>query len=199
MDMYGANNGAHSYSTPASPTPYSNAHAGDGKPSSDKELAALFRATAANVTQLYKEASNIGQNAYKAGYDQCYSDMCDFVLAAQAEGALAGSGDGQRQLLVQQLVEFARMKRLAPRQTRFDPASDPRLSPVADHVHDHQSRSSADLTTDGGGAVNAAVPAAQTPAFRNSAPGHERLLDPFELMDIEPPRRRQRRDDIEMG
>ncbi|KAJ2361467.1 hypothetical protein H4S02_011660, partial [Coemansia sp. RSA 2611] len=40
----------------------------------------------------------------------------------------------------------------------------------------------------------------QMPAANYQQPCRtKRLLDPFELMDIEPPRRRQRRDDIEMG
>ncbi|KAJ2136567.1 hypothetical protein IWW43_006392 [Coemansia sp. RSA 1935] len=132
--MYSTNNGAHSYSTPASPNAYCTSHSTDGKTPCDKDLAALFRATAANVTQLYKEASNIGQSAYKAGYEQCYSDIWEFVLAAQADGTLANSPGGQQ--LLQQLVEFARMKRMTPRQTRFGTTNENRLSPTADHIHD---------------------------------------------------------------
>ncbi|KAJ2674062.1 hypothetical protein IWW42_001882, partial [Coemansia sp. RSA 1085] len=111
--MYGTNN---SYSTPTSPGPYYNAHSNDGKAAYDKELAALFRATAANVTQLYKEASSIGQDAYNSGYEQCFKDMWDFILAAQSEGHMPASSD--RQQIMQHLAEFARNKQLS-RQARF--------------------------------------------------------------------------------
>ncbi|KAJ1641976.1 hypothetical protein LPJ64_006131, partial [Coemansia asiatica] len=88
--MYGGSNfGAQSYSTPASPSPYNsnNPHPNEGKVGYDKDLAALFRATAANVTQLYKEASDIGNSAYKAGYEQCYHDICEYIIAtSQTEG-----------------------------------------------------------------------------------------------------------------
>ncbi|KAJ2819545.1 hypothetical protein IWW50_005422, partial [Coemansia erecta] len=143
--MYGTNNGAHSYSTPASPNSYCTSPSSDGKTACDKDLGALFRATAANVTQLYKEASNIGQSAYKAGYEQCYSDMWEFILAAQADGALAASAGGhqqqQQQRLLQQLVEFAQMKRLSPRQARFDITDENQTSPTDGNMH-HPSRPS---------------------------------------------------------
>ncbi|KAJ2795178.1 hypothetical protein H4R21_005219, partial [Coemansia helicoidea] len=116
----GGGGGGHSYSTPSSPSAYcSTSLSGEGKATNDKELAALFRAAAANVTQLYREASNIGQSAYKAGYEQCYSDMWEFVLAAQADDAI--SPQLQRQALLQQLAEFARAKRLAARQPYASP------------------------------------------------------------------------------
>ncbi|KAJ2376637.1 hypothetical protein IW150_001855, partial [Coemansia sp. RSA 2607] len=94
--MYeGSHFGAHSYSTPASPSPYNSNNSqqpppsGEAKVAYDRELAALFRATAANVTQLYKEASEIGNSAYKSGYEQCYNDIWDyFASAAQADGTL---------------------------------------------------------------------------------------------------------------
>ncbi|KAJ2125048.1 hypothetical protein IW147_001178 [Coemansia sp. RSA 720] len=181
--MYSTNNGAHSYSTPASPNAYCTSHSNDGKTPCDKDLAALFRATAANVTQLYKEASNIGQSAYKAGYEQCYSDIWEFVLAAQADGTLATSPGGQQ--LLQQLIEFARMKRMSPRQTRFGTTNENRLSPTADHAHDSNRPSTAVHSS------NSITDARLTQRAK-------RGLEPFESMDIEPPRRRQRRDDIEM-
>ncbi|KAJ2835447.1 hypothetical protein J3B01_003516 [Coemansia erecta] len=239
--MYNTNNGAHSYSTPASPNAYCTSHSTDGKTPCDKDLAALFRATAANVTQLYKEASNIGQSAYKAGYEQCYSDIWEFVLAAQADGTLASSPGGQQ--LLQQLVEFARMKRMTPRQTRFGTTNENRLSPTADHIHD-SNRPSTDLTTNIDEMSGILVQASQAPTFQHPASEHEtavsilfrenagardefpphisavaddtaehspnsiadarltqrakRGLELFESMDIEPPRRRQRKDDIEM-
>ncbi|KAJ1859135.1 hypothetical protein LPJ76_000319 [Coemansia sp. RSA 638] len=198
--MYSTNNGAHSYSTPASPNAYCTSHSNDGKTPCDKDLAALFRATAANVTQLYKEASNIGQSAYKAGYEQCYSDIWEFVLAAQADGTLATSPGGQQ--LLQQLIEFARMKRMSPRQTRFGTTNENRLSPTADHAHDSNrpSTGACDEFPPHISAVadDTAVHSSNSITDARLTQRAKRGLEPFESMDIEPPRRRQRRDDIEM-
>ncbi|KAJ2332611.1 hypothetical protein GGI00_002709, partial [Coemansia sp. RSA 2681] len=105
--------GNHSHSTPASPSTYSSTQPMEGKAPYDRELASLFRATAANVTQLYKEASDIGQNAYKAGYEQCYSDIWEFLATAHQPELLLAGGEGL-QIAMQQLIEFARLKRLAP-------------------------------------------------------------------------------------
>ncbi|KAJ1735159.1 hypothetical protein LPJ61_000687 [Coemansia biformis] len=130
--MYNSNGGGtHSYSTPSSPSAYCSASAnGDGKAASDKELAALFRAAAANVTQLYREASSVGQSAYKAGYEQCYSDVWEFVLAAQSAGA--DSPQLHQQVLLQRLAEFARAKRLAVRHPHAGPAGGVAALPLMD-------------------------------------------------------------------
>ncbi|KAJ2744911.1 hypothetical protein H4S06_005396, partial [Coemansia sp. BCRC 34490] len=79
--------GAQSFSTPASPNSHTSTaqHSTEGKVAYDKELAALFRATAANVTQLYKEASEIGNNAFKAGYEQCFNDICEYIALQQQQ------------------------------------------------------------------------------------------------------------------
>ncbi|KAJ2901254.1 hypothetical protein GGI21_004720, partial [Coemansia aciculifera] len=115
--------GNHSHSTPASPSSYTNTQSTENKASYDRELASLFRATAANVTQLYKEASDIGQNAYKAGYEQCYSDVWEFLASAHQSELLLAGGEGY-QIAMQRLVEFARLKRLAPPRTaQFGSAS----------------------------------------------------------------------------
>ncbi|KAI9506858.1 hypothetical protein GGI26_005126 [Coemansia sp. RSA 1358] len=122
--MYNSNaNGTHSYSTPASPNPYSTSshHNADGKFAYDKDLAALFRATAANVTQLYKEASEIGNNAFKAGYEQCYNDICEFIASEQQDVGIQ-SADARR-VLMERLMDFARLKRLAQRQATAGAAS----------------------------------------------------------------------------
>ncbi|KAJ2745270.1 hypothetical protein GGI20_002293 [Coemansia sp. BCRC 34301] len=234
--------GNHSHSTPATPSAYSSTQPTEGKTPYDRELASLFRATAANVTQLYKEASDIGQSAYKAGYEQCYSDIWEFLAAAHQPELLLAGGEGQ-QVAMQRLIEFARLKRLAPPRTvQFGAVGTSgggggRMLPGQVHgQQDQQSTGAQDQ------AVN--VPAlakplgdqqletfqkssVMTPALRRAASaagdgaaslctsdlyasgsqsgsGGQRLLrgkrslDPFDLMDIEPPRRRQRKDDIEM-
>ncbi|KAJ2783090.1 hypothetical protein H4R18_001911 [Coemansia javaensis] len=137
----GGANGGHSYSTPSSPNTYygpqgGSGGVGDGKAGGDKELAALFRAAAANVTQLYKEASSIGQSAYKAGYEECYSDIWEFVLAAQADGG--PQQQQQTHAVLQQLAEFARAKRLAPRQPQHTPGHEPHRQGAGMHgAHHH--------------------------------------------------------------
>ncbi|KAJ1939366.1 hypothetical protein FBU59_004147 [Linderina macrospora] len=109
--MYDSAPNGHSYSTPSSPGPYSSQPtSSDSKPTYDKELASLFRATAANVTQLYKEASEIGQAAYRSGYEQCYNDILELALAT----AHMPGNEGQP-LTLQQLLEFARQKRITPK------------------------------------------------------------------------------------
>ncbi|KAJ2800493.1 hypothetical protein H4R20_004039, partial [Coemansia guatemalensis] len=144
--MYDSNTSDnHAYSTPASPNPYSSQLPVDEKTAYDRELASLFRATAANVTQLYKEASSIGSSAYKAGYEQCYDDLWEFMLAAQTDAASLTDSDDhrrRRQMMIQQLLEFARAKRLAPRQPQSNTAgssfpSPPASQPPLDH---HQQR-----------------------------------------------------------
>ncbi|KAJ2455259.1 hypothetical protein EV183_000994 [Coemansia sp. RSA 2336] len=217
--MYGTNN--HSYSTPTSPSPYCNAHSNDGKTAYDKELAALFRATAANVTQLYKEASNIGQDAYNSGYEQCFKDIWDFVLTAQSEGHMPASTD--RQQIMQHLAEFARNKQLS-RQARFAALDENTLNlatennrssadQAIDAVADEGNRVFSDSAcsqeetapiptsdnTEAHGTIQPiAVPQpSQSPRSDQSA-RNKRTLEFLESMDIEPPRRRQRRDDIDM-
>ncbi|KAJ1827102.1 hypothetical protein LPJ56_001843 [Coemansia sp. RSA 2599] len=137
--MYeGSNFGAHSYSTPASPSPYSssNPQPNEGKVGYDRDLAALFRATAANVTQLYKEASDIGNSAYKAGYEQCYHDICEYFLAAsQTEGAISHAEI--QQLVMQRLAEFSRTKRICPRQIHLGGGAS-RSPSVSSQIHGHQ-------------------------------------------------------------
>ncbi|OMJ24561.1 hypothetical protein AYI70_g1506 [Smittium culicis] len=52
----------------------SNVHA-PGIGSSDMSLPAAFRAAAAAVTSLYKEANDAASNSFKAGYQQCLVDL----------------------------------------------------------------------------------------------------------------------------
>ncbi|KAJ2661925.1 hypothetical protein IWW48_002156 [Coemansia sp. RSA 1200] len=121
--MYNSgSHGAQSFSTPASPNSHTSTaqHSTEGKVTYDKELAALFRATAANVTQLYKEASEIGNNAFKAGYEQCFNDICEYIVLLQQQqqqqqqqqdGGSEPSAEAQ-QLVAQRLLDFARRKHL---------------------------------------------------------------------------------------
>ncbi|KAJ2710514.1 hypothetical protein H4R19_003711 [Coemansia spiralis] len=140
----GSGSGGHSYSTPSSPSAYcSTSPGGEGKAANDKELAALFRAAAANVTQLYREASNIGQSAYKAGYEQCYNDMWEFVLATQGDGST--SPLHQRQALLQQLADFAQAKRLAARQPHPSPMGAATMHPTIDDQSRDQHRQTAGM------------------------------------------------------
>ncbi|KAJ2471672.1 hypothetical protein GGI02_002110 [Coemansia sp. RSA 2322] len=185
--------GNHSHSTPASPNTYNSTQPADNRTAYDKELASLFRATAANVTQLYKEASEIGHNAYKAGYEQCFNDIWDFLAVAQqqhpqqqpAELLLAGGIEGQ-QIALQRLIEFARLKRLAPPRTSHfgsvgiavnGNGGDGLLSGQAQRQQDQQLAGSDGLRMLRG----------------------KRSFETFDIMDIEPPRRRQRKEDIEMA
>ncbi|KAJ2486531.1 hypothetical protein EV174_001047 [Coemansia sp. RSA 2320] len=253
--------GNHSHSTPASPNTYNSTQPADNRTAYDKELASLFRATAANVTQLYKEASEIGHNAYKAGYEQCFNDIWDFLAVAQqqhpqqqpAELLLAGGIEGQ-QIALQRLIEFARLKRLAPPRTSHfgsvgiavnGNGGDGLLSGQAQRQQDQQLAAQ----TEGGavsihdtvsiepelagqaelrelessqkhnivlpalrraatGTSNAAVAlcAASSPApsIPQGSDGlrmlrGKRSFETFDIMDIEPPRRRQRKEDIEMA
>ncbi|KAJ2696009.1 hypothetical protein H4218_004881 [Coemansia sp. IMI 209128] len=238
--------GNQSHSTPASPSSYTNnTQPADGRTAYDKDLASLFRATAANVTQLYKEASDIGHNAYKAGYEQCYSDIWEFLATTHQPELHLAAGEGH-QMAMQRLVEFARLKRLAPPRTAHfgsvgssgsrllsgqvhgqhgqlgagtqDPmtnapavASTPPKQPEQ-HQFDHCQkpgvalpalRRAASAAGDGAsvlGISNPSVPISQngdSPSSQRLLRG-KRSLDPFDIMDIEPPRRRQRKDDIEM-
>ncbi|PIA18071.1 hypothetical protein COEREDRAFT_80022 [Coemansia reversa NRRL 1564] len=262
--MYDSNtNDDHAYSTPASPNPYCSQSPADGKTAYDRELASLFRSTAANVTQLYKEASSIGSSAYKAGYEQCYDDLWEFMLTAQTDTASLTDSDDhrrRRQMMIQQLLEFARAKRLAPRQPHSNTAGGSFPSPPASQSHDYQQRLTADLACSSGRASSIDAPQVPLPqpvvqsredstdrvsgqrftkgdddhqqnreqgaavesirgnsAFseglirttngcllREAVSGgaqpllqNKRILDTFDSMDIEPPRRRQRRDNIE--
>ncbi|KAJ2238238.1 hypothetical protein IWW45_000249 [Coemansia sp. RSA 485] len=146
--MYeGSHFGAHSYSTPASPSSYNNSNnnnnnnsqPSEGKVGYDKDLAALFRATAANVTQLYKEASDIGNSAYKAGYEQCYHDVCEYLLAtSQTEGTVSHAD--VQQLVMQRLTEFSRLKRIGPRQVHLGGGTS-RPPSASSQVYGHQSYS----------------------------------------------------------
>ncbi|KAJ2159458.1 hypothetical protein GGF46_003002 [Coemansia sp. RSA 552] len=248
--MYGSGvNGTHSYAAPTAQSPGTNSQANDGggKTAYDRDLASLFRSTAANVTQLYKEASAIGQNAYKAGYEQCYSDMWEFLLAAQDEGTLSSSSEHQqrRRVLLHQLSEFARLKQLSPRPThvastpgdRLDsvaPAANtdnyPCVSPVdspgqvAAPTQQQQQQGSAaasptTITETGANQAYARRTSADKPSDMlerrhdslcntpdrqyASDGGHplrtKRMFDSLDTMDIEPPRRRQRREDVEMS
>ncbi|KAJ2609613.1 hypothetical protein H4S08_003978 [Coemansia sp. RSA 1365] len=253
--MYDSNNNDdHAYSTPASPNPYCSQAPVDGKTAYDRELASLFRSTAANVTQLYKEASSIGSSAYKAGYEQCYDDLWEFILTAQTDTASITDSDDhrrRRQMMIQQLLEFARAKRLAPRQPHPNNAGGSFPSPPASQSHDYQQRLTAALAelqalmhrkyfyhnqrynlarvsgqrftkgdddlrqnrehsdtvesirdnsafseglvrTNNGCLLREAVSGGAQPLLQN-----KRILDNFDSMDIEPPRRRQRRDNIE--
>ncbi|KAJ2864323.1 hypothetical protein GGH94_002987 [Coemansia aciculifera] len=239
--------GNHSHSTPASPNTYINStQPTEGRATYDKELASLFRATAANVTQLYKEASDIGQNAYKTGYEQCYSDIWEFLATTHQPELLLTGGEGH-QMAMQRLVEFARLKRLAPPRTvHFGSASSSSGRILSGQIHGQQNQlspGSQDLTVSTASVVSAPVKQVDqqqfepcqksgvaSPALRRAAsaagdvvsvsstsnpsvPGAQsgggsssqrlmrgkRSLDPFDLMDIEPPRRRQRKDDIEMA
>ncbi|KAJ2753164.1 hypothetical protein GGI19_003335 [Coemansia pectinata] len=236
--------GNHSHSTPASPNTYINStQPTEGRATYDKELASLFRATAANVTQLYKEASDIGQNAYKTGYEQCYSDIWEFLATTHQPELLLTGGEGH-QMAMQRLVEFARLKRLAPPRTvHFGSASSSSGRILSGQIHGQQNQLSPDLTASTASVVSAPVKQVDqqqfepcqksgvaSPALRRAAsaagdvvsvsstsnpsvPGAQsgggsssqrlmrgkRSLDPFDLMDIEPPRRRQRKDDIEMA
>ncbi|KAJ2724274.1 hypothetical protein GGI07_002047 [Coemansia sp. Benny D115] len=198
-----SHNGAHSYSTPASPAPYnSSTQQSDGKAPYDRELAALFRATAANVTQLYKEASEIGNSAFKNGYEQCFSEVCEFISAAmQAEGTSAHA-DNHR-LVMQQLAEFARDA--DAHESEPCKASEPSHNSTF-NATESNSDALESLLSDGG--VNgqdqpecspglAADEQAGVRVCQNLLRG-KRLLEGFDHMDIEPPRRRQRKDDIEM-
>ncbi|KAJ2252909.1 hypothetical protein GGI13_003005 [Coemansia sp. RSA 455] len=240
--------GNHSQSTPASPSTYINStQPTEGRAAYDKELASLFRATAANVTQLYKEASDIGQNAYKTGYEQCYSDIWEFLATTHQPELLLAGGEGH-QMAMQRLVEFARLKRLAPPRTvHFGSASNSSSGRIlSGQVHGQQSQLS-QLSPDPTASTASVAPAqakqveqyqfetcqkssVTSPALRRavSAAGDavsvlstsnpstpvaqngggssnqrlmrgKRSLDPFDLMDIEPPRRRQRKEDIEMA
>ncbi|KAJ2570940.1 hypothetical protein IW140_001894 [Coemansia sp. RSA 1813] len=243
--MYNSNShGTQSYSTPASPNSYSTAtpNNAEGKVAYDKELASLFRATAANVTQLYKEASEIGSNAFKAGYEQCYSDMCEYIASENQNGGSELNAEGQ-QLVIQRLREFARRKHIAQHHSAsevntpspgFSRMGHPesRASSVAEYTQsnfqpnhqvtgtqnggDGEPDNSAELECEDGGnntgngqmdsiASNDSgdqcrdLPRGSTSRNEHGTPRGKRMLESFDLMDIEPPRRRLRRDDIEMA
>ncbi|KAJ1816869.1 hypothetical protein LPJ60_005117 [Coemansia sp. RSA 2675] len=201
--------GNQSHSTPASPSSYTNnTQPADGRTAYDKDLASLFRATAANVTQLYKEASDIGHNAYKAGYEQCYSDIWEFLATTHQPELHLAAGEGH-QMAMQRLVEFARLKRLAPPRTaHFGSVGSSGGRLLSGQVHgqhgqlggDTQAASAAGDGASVLGISNPSVPISQngdSPSSQRLLRG-KRSLDPFDIMDIEPPRRRQRKDDIEM-
>ncbi|KAJ1889572.1 hypothetical protein LPJ66_007962 [Kickxella alabastrina] len=259
-------NGGHSYSTPTSPAPYNNnSQPNERKQAYDKELASVFRASAANVTQLFKMASENWNTAHSAGYEQCYDDICEyFAAAANAEGTMAHSESNQ--LSMQRLVEFARLKRLAQRPTHFGPGAG-RSPSISSQQHDYQQHRH-NIGTQGTAppfniALNIALndPQSQVELQQNILDNHEaakptdaqcghafnipegdsgdamtpqrlgevsardqvsddcdnilasspmvnngqrllrgkRALEYFDLMDVEPPRRRQRKDDIDMA
>ncbi|KAI8325353.1 hypothetical protein GQ54DRAFT_295587 [Martensiomyces pterosporus] len=251
--MYDSAINGHSYSTPSSPNAYTT-QGGESKPTYDKELATLFRATAANVTQLYKEASEIGQTAYRAGYEQCYNDIWEFIVAAQGEHALSSSSEGQQQLTAQQLIEFARLKRIAPKAMHFatnagrpsslsghpnqgsgaqglvegpsGASTPPVQTPTARTLQftlpdnatpgpsssEKQSETLSDHPADASetetcaGQANTGIDGSSSTGLQEKAPGYlqptpraKRLLESFDSMDVEPPKRRQRKEDIEMS
>ncbi|KAJ1769923.1 hypothetical protein IW138_005107 [Coemansia sp. RSA 986] len=221
--MYNSNShGTQSYSTPASPNSYSTAtpNNAEGKVAYDKELASLFRATAANVTQLYKEASEIGSNAFKAGYEQCYSDMCEYIASENQNGGSELNAEGQ-QLVIQRLREFARRKHIAQHHSASEvntpsPGFSRMGHPESRASGDGEPDNSAELECEDGGnntgngqmdsiASNDSgdqcrdLPRGSTSRNEHGTPRGKRMLESFDLMDIEPPRRRLRRDDIEMA